>query len=138
MWYSLRMLFLISSIHPKLHLSAPQRTTVHYYAPLCTTLHHSAPLYTTQHYCAPLCTTVQTFLHSGANIFVGKSAVLHFQEGPAQGRTTELQKKTSGLWYKIYDVIFTPSYRSKEVSVESIHRCLLSSVRRRKYNVINL
>ena len=62
---------------------APQRTSAHHCALLCTTLHHSAPLYTTQYYCAPLCTTVQTFLHSGANIFVGKSAVLHFQEGPA-------------------------------------------------------
>ena len=44
---------------------------------------------------------------------------------------------TSDLYYKIYDVVFTLSYRSKEVTVESIHRHLLSSARRRKYDVVN-
>ena len=42
-----------------------------------------------------------------------------------------------GQFYKIYDVVFTPSCRSKEVSVEGIHRNLLSSVRWRKYGVVN-
>ena len=42
-----------------------------------------------------------------------------------------------GQYYKNYDVVFTLSYRSKEVSVEGIHRNLLSSVRRRKYDVVN-
>ena len=42
-----------------------------------------------------------------------------------------------GLYYKIYDVIFRLSYRSKKVSVERIHRHLLSSVRWRKYDVVN-
>ena len=37
-----------------------------------------------------------------------------------------------GLHYKIYHVVFMPLYRSKEASVESIHRFLLSSIRRRK------
>ena len=44
---------------------------------------------------------------------------------------------TIGLYYKIYDLVFTPLYRSKEVTVESIHRHLLSSARRRKYDVVN-
>ena len=42
-----------------------------------------------------------------------------------------------GLYYKIYNVVFTPLYRSKEVSVESIHRYLLSSVRRRRLKFYN-
>ena len=44
---------------------------------------------------------------------------------------------TYGQYYKIYNVIFMPSYRSKEVSVEGIHRNLLTSVWRRKYDVVN-
>ena len=44
---------------------------------------------------------------------------------------------TSGLYYKIYDLVFTPLYRSKEVTVESIHRHRLSSVRWRKYDIAN-
>ena len=44
---------------------------------------------------------------------------------------------SSALYYKIYDVVFTLSYRSKEVSVKSIHRYLLSSVRRHKYDIVN-
>ena len=42
-----------------------------------------------------------------------------------------------GLYYKIYDVIFMPSYRPKEVSVESIHSYLLSSVRWCKNDDVN-
>ena len=38
---------------------------------------------------------------------------------------------------KIYAIVFTPSYRSKEVYVEGIHGNLLSSVGRRKYDFIN-
>ena len=39
---------------------------------------------------------------------------------------------TSRQYYKNYGVVFTPLYRSKEGSVESIHRYLISSVRWRK------
>ena len=46
-------------------------------------------------------------------------------------------KHSCGQYYKIYDVVFTPLYRSKEVSVEGIHRDLLSSVWQRKYDVVN-
>ena len=42
-----------------------------------------------------------------------------------------------GLYYKIYNVVFMPSYRPKEVSVESIHRYQLSSVWWRKNDVVN-
>ena len=48
-----------------------------------------------------------------------------------------LGKQFCGQYYKIYDVVFTPSYRSKEASVEGIYRNLLSSVRRHKYDVVN-
>ena len=37
-------------------------------------------------------------------------------------------KHSCGQYYKIYDVVFTLLFRSKEVSVEGIHRDLLSSV----------
>ena len=41
------------------------------------------------------------------------------------------------LYDKIYDAVFLPLYRSNEVSVDSIHRYILSSVRWHKYNVVN-
>ena len=60
-------------------------------------------------------------------------------EEPHQGLNCKMSKQrlSSGLYYKIYDVVFTPSYTSKEISVKSIHRYQLSSVRPRKYNVVN-
>ena len=45
---------------------------------------------------------------------------------------------SSGLDYKIYSVVFTQLYRSKEISVESVHRYLLSPVRCRKKDDINV
>ena len=43
------------------------------------------------------------------------------------------ESHTRDLYYKIYDVVFTPSYRSKEVSVEGTYRNLLSYVGRHKF-----
>ena len=43
----------------------------------------------------------------------------------------------SGQYYENYNLVITPSYRSKEVSVEGIHRNVLSSVQRHWYDVIN-
>ena len=47
------------------------------------------------------------------------------------GVPSPLRWQHCDLYYKIYDVIFTHSNRSKEASVESIHRYLISSVQHR-------
>ena len=42
-----------------------------------------------------------------------------------------------GQYYKICDVIFTPSYRAKSMSMDALHSYLLWSVQRCKYEVVN-
>ena len=53
----------------------------------------------------------------------------HSQRGTARG-------KTRGLYYKIYNVVFTPSYSAKSISMDALHRYLLWSVRGCKNDVV--